>query len=159
MTAQKLRHPQTLAGAVLEAVAAIGVDGVAHAVERSDGLVYQWSNPDAPAKPDWHQGLAIDRACIAAGHAPPLHGLATRLLAIPEGHTARPLLERLAAITAEQGDLARAITAAHRDGRISPAEQARIASQALELLRVVQDILADVSPRVAAGLRRAESAA
>lgn len=158
MTAQKSRHPMTLSGAVLEAIALIGVAGVAAAVDRSDGLVYQWSNPDMPAKPDWLQALAIDRACIAAGHTPPLHALAGRLLDAPQHHAPLPMLERVAALSAAQGDVARAVVEGLRDGRISAHEKARIAGQLIDLMEATRAALADVSPATVVGVRR-ESAA
>lgn len=89
--------------------------------------------------------VAIDRACRAAGGDAPVravyHALVEQPCADPQ-----PLLERLAAIAAEQGDVARAVSAAQRDGRISPAERARIAAELLQLIAQATAALADVSP-------------
>jgi len=72
----KLRNPKEFSAAVTRIRAALGEDGCARAVGRSDSLVRKWADPDHPAMPNLDQALGLDAAYVAAGHGDaPILGL------------------------------------------------------------------------------------
>tara|TARA_R110000737_G_scaffold10365_1_gene26029 strand:+ start:187 stop:666 length:480 start_codon:yes stop_codon:yes gene_type:complete len=64
----KLRNPKEFAAAVTRIRSALGEEGCARAVGRSDSLVRKWADPDHPAIPNLDQALSLDAAYVAAGH-------------------------------------------------------------------------------------------
>ena len=77
----KLRNPKEFAAAVTRIRAALGEEGCAQAVGRSDSLVRKWADPDHPAIPNLDQALSLDAAYVSAGHGDaPILGLYQDLL-------------------------------------------------------------------------------
>ena len=72
----KLRNPKEFSAAITRVRAALGEEGCARAVGRSDSLVRKWADPDHPAVPNLDQALSLDAAYVAAGHGDaPILGL------------------------------------------------------------------------------------
>lgn len=112
-----------------------GIDGAAATTGKARSTTGAWNNLNEPDLPTLGDVLALDEIALSVcGRAPILHALAAEL-----GHVAISLPEcagegevvvlALADATGEFGDVAHAITAALRDGKIGGRDPAAIISE------------------------------
>lgn len=131
----KLRAPDSIEDAVLQAAALLGDQRIARAlsfpalgVTVSASLVGKWSNAEAPQRIALHQALAIEGLLVEAGHAPIFIELFARLAPAPAAtaeEAADPLREAMRA-TGTAADLMAGVDRAMVDGRIDRAELGRL---------------------------------
>lgn len=116
----KARDPLTFENAIITIVAAIGWDGAAAAVGKSDRLVRYWSDPDADHEPSLSQALKLDAAYrekTGGEGAPLLAAYAYRLeLEGPSLPNADALIERASKACKETGEALGALMEAARPG-------------------------------------------
>ena len=68
---KKLRAPDTIEDAVVQAKALLGEGAIAHALDVSGSLIVKWSDHDDKAhRIGCHQALTIDLLLVEAGHMP-----------------------------------------------------------------------------------------
>ena len=68
---KKLRAPDTIEDAVVQAKALLGEGAIAHALDVSGSLIVKWSDHDDKAhRIGCHQALSIDLLLVEAGHVP-----------------------------------------------------------------------------------------
>lgn len=68
---KKLRAPDTIEDAVVQAKALLGEGAIAHALDVSGSLIVKWSDHDDKAhRIGCHQALAVDLLLVEAGHVP-----------------------------------------------------------------------------------------
>lgn len=65
---QKLRDPNTIAGAVAKIIQAVGAEWCAAAVDRRERQIYNWSDSDSGQCPTVAQAMELDRIYEDAGH-------------------------------------------------------------------------------------------
>ena len=69
----KTRKPGSLEAGLVHAMGALGIDGVAKAVGKSEALVRDWSNPDDDSHNVQHRySIDIDVECSKAGEGMPM---------------------------------------------------------------------------------------
>lgn len=140
----KPRPVLSLADGLTRILDALGAQACATAVGKSTGLMYRWANPDDDTKPSFEQAVILDQLWLKSGrpgsesHPPPLlaayQARLPRSEAMPAG-AEKPVdyRDRVMAISAECGDLSRALSAALADNNVSPNDEMRLAKELREL--------------------------
>lgn len=71
----KLRKPESIEAACIQAVALLGSDAISDALRvlglsASPSLIAKWGDPDAPQTPSFLQVRAMEMLLVKSGHAP-----------------------------------------------------------------------------------------
>lgn len=139
---QKIRQPDSFAGAIALIAVTVGYDACAAAVGKSEGLVRQWSDPDQDARPSIEQAVALDALYVSATKRPgPIGALFIEKTKADDAHEPKTLPERLIDVHGEVGDVHAAVREAMEDGRVNQRERAKILreiGQAVQSLRSLE---------------------
>jgi hypothetical protein len=136
----KARDPLTVEDAVTKIAAAIGWDGAAAAVGKTERMVRYWSDPDEDREPSITQAIKLDaayRAKTGSNTAPLLTAYAHALGLdgfCPE--TGAALIALAAAVARETGEAAAAVMEAALPGA-SPAVRAKAVRELDEAAEVI----------------------
>ena len=117
-----------------------GVDGAAATADRKRSVAGDWMNLNHAAFPPADCAQALDEACVAMGHVPPILSaqaseLGCVLIRLPEpGAGDDALTASLIEASAEFGDVAAELRDATRDGHVDARERERIVVQVDEAI-------------------------
>lgn len=146
---QKIRQPDSFAGAVTLIAVTIGFDEAAKAIGKSEALVRKFTDPDCDSLPSVEQALAMDAAYVAfTGQPGPLclvYGDKLKELVGQLQHAAKPPKERLIDIHGEVGGIHAAVADALSDGKVTNTERARIVKEAKEAIAAINALIRDVT--------------
>lgn len=124
---QKIRQPDGFAGAIALIAITVGWDSCAAAVEKSEGLVRQWADPDQDALPSVAQAMKLDALYVASTGKPgPIGALLVEMTKAGQIVDAKSLPERLIDMHGEVSDVHNAVREAMADGKVNKRERARI---------------------------------
>jgi len=144
---QKIRQPDSFAGAVTLICVAIGLPAAAAAVGKSEGLVRQWGDPDVDALPNPEQCLRLDAAYTeATGEPGPIGMIYAEKAKQPgaEDHKPAPIHQRLCDLGKQVGDVYAATTEALADGKVNSRERAAILRECGDVEQVIRKIKRDL---------------
>ena len=141
----KWRNPYGGDSAMVEIIHALGDLGAAEIVNRTDGLIRQWADPDNEAEPKmFSQALYLDIAFVnkTGKPAPLLNAYRSQLERyarhdpIPVDSVEQESLD----VAAAAGDLCRHVREARQDGKISREEARRLLKHCADLDREVREV-------------------
>lgn len=134
----KVRPPASLWDAVTQVLAIVGDDGAAQVTGKSARLVRYWGDPDDDREIPLRQALALDMACLAAGHAAPIAAwYRAQVLAADPGTCAHPMT-LLADLVTELGEVSEGL--ARSLGPDSPGGAAVTAGELADLMARLADL-------------------
>ncbi len=142
---QKIRQPDTFAGAIAAIAVVLGYDNCAATVGKSEGLVRQWADPDQDLLPNIHQALLLDQLYTAStGQPGPIGALFCEMTKAGVVKEEKTLPERLIEMHGEVSDVHNAVREGLADGRITKKERAKILIECGEAKKAIADLERDV---------------
>lgn len=144
---QKIRQPDSFAGAVTLIMVALGPAACAAAVGKSEALIRQWTDPDQDILPNPEHCLRLDAAYTeATGEPGPIGMVYAEKAKQPgaEDHKTIPLSQRLCELGKEVGDVYAAHTEAMGDGKVSQRERANLLKQCGDVKSVIRKFERDL---------------
>lgn len=135
MMEKKLRAPDTIEDAIVQAKAMVGETAIGAALDVSGSLITKWSDHDDTAhRIGCHQALVIDRLLIEAGHAPVFAALFERqrpatAMVQEKLNPVQISMQATTHVAVLMDDTARAMKA----GEISPADAILLRAEAARL--------------------------
>lgn len=142
---QKIRQPDGFPGAISLIAVTVGWDSCAAAVEKSEGLVRQWADPDQDALPSIAQAAKLDALYVASTGKPgPIGALLVEMTKAGQVDEAKSLPDRLIEMHGEVSDVHNAVREGMADGKVTKRERAKILTEIDQAMLALRNLQRDV---------------
>jgi len=142
---QKIRQPDGFPGAISLIAVTVGWDSCAAAVEKSEGLVRQWADPDQDALPSIAQAVKLDALYVASTGKPgPIGALLVDMTRAGHVNEVKSLPDRLIDMHGEVSDVHNAVREGMADGKVTKRERAKILTEIGEAMQALRSLERDV---------------
>lgn len=150
MSLQKPRLPGSIEDALARVCGVLGFDAAGAMLGHASGSrLRQCADPEQDAQISLRDAIRLDREYRAAtGDAPLLLAVHAELVGPAPGaapHAAKAPLARMLELTQELGETASDLSQAHADGKITPAEHAKLDKDLRDVVRAAERLRRDIA--------------